>query len=148
MIILIISSANNNRQYGSIFYLDSLILYHDSIPEPDTCYALQNLHLVTKDTFNITIAWTDTSAMCWQMEYGEHGYVLGSDTCYITTDTMLVLTRLTPSTEYDIWGNLIRRIRESTGDVVEESFWSYDEEGRVVWEEYLSNAGSASINWR
>ena len=103
LIILIISSANNNRQYGSLFYLDSLILYHDSIPRPDTCHAIQNLHLLTKDTFNITVAWTDSSAMCWQMEYGEHGYVLGSDTCYITTDTMLVLTRLTPSTEYDIY---------------------------------------------
>ncbi len=103
LIIVIISSANNNRQYGSIFYLDSLILYHDSIPEPDTCYALQNLHLVTKDTFNITIAWTDTSAMCWQMEYGAQGYVLGSDTCYILTDTMAVLSSLQPSTTYDIY---------------------------------------------
>ena len=101
LIILIISSANNNRQYGSLFYLDSLILYHDSIPRPDTCHAIQNLHLLTKDTFNITVAWTDSSAMCWQMEYGEHGYVLGSDTCYITTDTMLVLTRLTPASLVD-----------------------------------------------
>ena len=56
------------------------------------------------NTHSATITWQYYAMpLCWQMEYGEHGYVLGSDTCYITTDTMLVLSRLKPSTEYDIY---------------------------------------------
>ncbi len=104
LVIMIISSAGEGRQRGSVLYVDSLILYHDIISNPDTCCDVQNVQVLHTDSMNAVIGWSnDTSVVHWEVEYGERGYVAGSSTCSIVTDTTITLSNLHPSTAYDVY---------------------------------------------
>ena len=51
----------------------------------------------------------------------------------------------TTTYEYDLWGNLARKVYQATGDVVSETTYTYDDNGNILISETLTNAGSSAI---
>ncbi|MCQ2263619.1 MAG: T9SS type A sorting domain-containing protein [Bacteroidales bacterium] len=115
LIIMLISSASNNRQQGSALYLDNLMLVHETpvIPdepdEPDepvadTCDAASGLALIFVDTTQAVIAWSGENAPNnWQYGYNVAGFDITTEQLYSTSDTSITLENLVPDTEYDLY---------------------------------------------
>lgn len=109
LIVLLFSSASNNRQQGSYLCLDNLELW----PAPDTCASVFDIRLETSinDSLPTTIlSWTGSSQPDrWQVEYGHHGFLHGDGTVVETDETFFVISELenegilSPDTWYDFY---------------------------------------------
>lgn len=74
------------------------------IPEPDTCSAVFDLHLIDVDTMSATIGWSfEGDILDFEAEYGTQGFSLGSGTTIHPTESFLHLSNLQPDTYYDIY---------------------------------------------
>ena len=67
-----------------------------------------------------------------------------SDSVYVYHDGERFEDHTTVTYEYDIWGNLVREISESTGDVYSETSYTYDDNGNILVAETLNNYGSSA----
>ncbi|MCQ2284989.1 MAG: T9SS type A sorting domain-containing protein [Bacteroidales bacterium] len=105
LIIMLVSSANNNRQQGSAFYLDNLQLLTTSpIVEPDTCLGVTNLTVQTADTTHATISWNNIENPTeWQYTFDVEGFTPDNGTLFTATDSTVNLTDLTPGTDYEFY---------------------------------------------
>ena len=73
------------------------------IPEPDTCSAVFNLHIINIDTTHATIGWSfEGNPDHFEAEYGVQGFALGSGTHVGVSESFLHLSDLLPGTCYDI----------------------------------------------
>ena len=74
------------------------------IPDPDTCSAVFNLHVVNVDTTSATIGWAfEGNVFDFEVEYGAQGFTQGSGTTLHPSESFLYLTDLQPDTYYDIY---------------------------------------------
>ena len=106
LIIFLFSSANTLPQQGSALYLDNLQLWAQPsvIPEPDTCSAVFDLHVIDVDTMSATIGWSfEGDILDFEAEYGTQGFTLGSGTTIHPTESFLHLSDLQPDTYYDVY---------------------------------------------
>ena len=84
------------------FHTDTLV--PPVIPDPDTCSAVFNLHLIEVDTMNATIGWSfEGSPDHFEAEYGTQGFSQGNGTTVGVTESFLHLSDLQPDTYYDIY---------------------------------------------
>lgn len=73
------------------------------IPEPDTCSAVFNLHIINIDTTHATIGWSfEGNPDHFEAEYGVQGFTLGTGTHVGVTESFLHISDLQPDTHYDI----------------------------------------------
>ena len=103
--ILLFSSANNNRQQGSVLYLDNLQLWTAAPEVPgDTCDAVTNLAIDYVDTALASISWDyDSNPDHWEAEYGVQGFAHGSGDVVTTINNSIILSALQPDTYYDVY---------------------------------------------
>lgn len=105
LIVLLISSASENRQQGSYLCVDNLQLWQDSIgvSEPDTCASIVGLTAVA-DIHEARLEWGTTAAVDgYELEYGVAGFVQGSGTMIYPTGDTAELTGLAANTAYDVY---------------------------------------------
>lgn len=68
------------------------------------CPPVSNIVASNIDTSTLTVTWTDHStALAWDVEYGPHGFAMGTGVQLYTTTTAVTLTGLASSTLYDIY---------------------------------------------
>lgn len=112
LIIMLISSASNDRQQGSALYLDNLTLIHENPDTPDdpdeptadTCEAASELVLVTIDTTHATISWSgENTPLNWQYCYDLAGFDLDAAQPVSLSDTAVTLENLAADTEYEFY---------------------------------------------
>lgn len=102
LIIFLLSSANISPQQGSALYIDNLQLWGHE--RADTCSAVLNLHLIDADTTHATIGWGfEGNPDNFEVEYGVHGFALGSGTTVYVSESFLHLSNLQPDTQYDVY---------------------------------------------
>ena len=123
LIVLIVSSASENRQQGSYLCVDNLRLWHDStgVELPDTCASIVAL-AATADIHEAVVAWNATSAVDgYELEYGPTGFTQGSGTMLYPSTTTATLTSLVANTAYDVY---VRTVCNGTtyGDWASTSF--------------------------
>ena len=90
-----------------------------------------------------------------ESEYGSESYAYAYDelgrwktqeyTSVYDYDGDYIKIVSTTEYEYDIWGNLSKEVCQSTGDVVTETAYTYDDHGNLLISETLNNAGSSAI---
>lgn len=84
LIVLLVSSASNERVQGSYLCVDNLSLMLDtaSVAEADSCASITWMEAVTEtyDAFpEMALHWTGSSQPDhWEIEYGPQGFMLGS----------------------------------------------------------------------
>ena len=73
-------------------------------PIPD-CPPVSNIVLSGLDSNLLTVVWSENgNATSWEVEYGVHGFTLGTGTTVIVNTTpSYTITGLTPNTEYDVY---------------------------------------------
>ena len=99
LIILLFSSAGNNRQQGSYLCIDNLMLW----PAPDTCADVTGLSAVP-DIHEAVLSWNVSDSVDgFELEYGPAGFASGTGTTGTTTATTLTLSALAASTTYDVY---------------------------------------------
>ena len=99
LIVLILSSASQNMQQGSVLWVDNLVLWST----PDTCAAITGIN-ATAGIHDATLAWSTTDpADAFELEYGQAGFVPGSGNAVTTTGTTYTLDGLTAATQYVVW---------------------------------------------
>ena len=115
LIVLLVSSANNERAHGSYLCVDNLNLMFDttSVVEEDTCASVLNLMAINTayDAFPlIELQWTGSSQPDhWQIEYGPQGFTLGNGTLATSNDCTFAIYELEnqgllqPNTWYDFY---------------------------------------------
>ncbi len=137
----------------NVVYVDSVAI--DLIP---SCQKPNHLHSVGVTATTADIAWNERNlATTWEVEYGSHGFVLGTGTRLTTTTNPLSLSGLNPSTSYDFY---VRSICSTT----DTSDWSidvgnfntrqnpgvipyfYDFESPLEWENWQTNSNT-NVNW-
>ena len=99
LIVLILSSASQNMQQGSVLWVDNLVLWS----APDTCAAISAINATT-GIHDATLTWSTTDpADAFELEYGTVGFEPGSGNSITTTNTTLVIDGLNASTQYNVW---------------------------------------------
>ena len=109
LIILLFSSAGNNRQQGSYLCVDNLMLW----PAPDTCATVVDMELVNRvyDAFpEMALEWDGSyQPDHWEVEYGPYGFQHGSGTLVETNESYFAIFELEnahilrPNTWYDFY---------------------------------------------
>ncbi len=80
-------------------YIDDI--YIDLIP---SCKRPDNVAASNIDMTSANISWTERgTATSWEIEYGPHGFTLGSGTNISVTQNPYTLTNLTSATNYDVY---------------------------------------------
>jgi len=101
LIIMLISSANGDRQQGSSLYLDALSLVHID-HTVDTCSAIFNLALTAVDTTSAQLSWQNDGAPDhFEIEYWNED--LSSVNSLTTTTNYVILSNLLPDTQYEFY---------------------------------------------
>ncbi len=115
LIVLIISSANDNRMQGSYLCVDNLTLWGDTATAAaeDNCVRVLYLEVatITYDAFpEMELHWTsNTQPDHWELEYGPQGFVHGNGTTVSLTETRFGIYELEsqgllqPNTWYDFY---------------------------------------------
>jgi hypothetical protein len=84
------------------FHTDTLV--PPVIPDPDTCSAVFNLHVIEVDTNSATIGWAfEGDVLDFEAEYGAQGFTQGSGTTLHPSESFMHLSNLQPGTCYDIY---------------------------------------------
>ena len=106
LIILLVSSASENREQGSYLCVDNLRLWQDTagvVPPPDTCVGVTGLAAVPS-VYNASLSWsTVAGAVGYELEYGAAGFAQGSGTMVYPTGNTAVLNGLAANTTYDVY---------------------------------------------
>ena len=107
LVVLLVSSASENREQGSYLCLDNLWLWQDTTgvvpPPPDTCVGVTGLAAVP-GVYNASLSWnTVAGAVGYELEYGTTGFTLGSGTMVYPTSNAAVLNGLAANTSYDVY---------------------------------------------
>ena len=105
LIVLIVSSASENRQQGSYLCIDNLMLWHDSTGTvlPDTCAAI-TWFSATPGIHDAAINWSAGGIVgSYEMEYGVAGFTQGEGTSVYLTNNTYSLTNLDANTSYDVY---------------------------------------------
>ena len=88
--------TSSSYEYG---YLDDLTL--ELIPD---CPAVSNVTQVGSDQSSLTLTWTENgSATSWNIEYGPHGFTLGTGSTDVAIAVPHTIANLSANTEYDIY---------------------------------------------
>ena len=115
LIVLLVSSANNERAHGSYLCVDNLNLMFDttSVVEEDTCASITWMEAVNVayDAFpQMELHWTGSSQPDhWQIEYGPQGFTHGNGTLATSNDCTFAIYELEnqgllqPNTWYDFY---------------------------------------------
>lgn len=135
------------------FYIDSVNI--DLIPACQT----PNRLTVSNTTYNsAVIGWNPRSyATQWQVEYGPHGFMLGTGTRMVVSTNPVTLTGLTPSSFYDIYIRTICGIGDTSAWAVAVGYFNtqqvpasvpyfYDFESATEWENWQTNSNT-TVNW-
>ena len=142
LIVLIVSSASENRQQGSYLCIDNLMLWHDSTGTvlPDTCAAI-TWFSATPGIHDAAINWSAGGIVgSYEMEYGVAGFTQGEGTSVYLTNNTYSLTNLDANTSYDVylrtvcndsiygdWSSLLPFIvgdNSFTGDFIPSNYYS------------------------
>ncbi len=109
LIVLLFSSAGNNRQQGSYLCVDNLMLW----PAPDTCATVVDMELsnVVFDAFpEMVLEWYGSyQPDHWEVEYGPYGFQHGTGTLVETDEPYFEIYELEnagvlrPNTWYDFY---------------------------------------------
>lgn len=109
LIVLLFSSAGNNRQQGSYLCVDNLMLW----PAPDTCATVVDMELsnVVFDAFpEMVLEWNGSyQPDHWEVEYGPYGFQHGTGTFVETDEPYFEIYELEnagvlrPNTWYDFY---------------------------------------------
>ena len=105
LLVFLFSSANNNRQQGSVLYLDNLQLWTYVPEDPeDSCALVTNLAVDYVDSTLASLSWTyNETPDHWEAEYGLQGFTQGNGTTTTTANNSLILSELQPDTYYDVY---------------------------------------------
>lgn len=109
LILMLVSSANNNRQQGSAFTIDDLTLTSvgetpPTPPEPDTCGSIVGLTVNYVDSMQADISWNNLEIPeSWQYLLDTAGFTPDEANAIAHTDSALALTGLQPDTYYDFY---------------------------------------------
>lgn len=148
-----IVSQPQGSSVTNYFYVDSVVV--DLIP---SCQRPNHLRTAAVTATTADVSWTEhNSTTTWQIEYGVHGFVLGTGTRITTTANPTTLTGLTPSTAYDFYVRSICTLTDT-------SLWSiapgqfntqqnpatipyyYDFETPDEWDNWQTSSNT-TINW-
>ena len=107
LIVLLVSSASENREQGSFLCVDNLRLWQDTTgvvpPTPDTCVGVVGLAVVP-GIHNASLSWNAVAgAIGYELEYGTAGFAHGSGTAVYPTSNTAVLNGLAANTAYDVY---------------------------------------------
>ena len=100
-------------------YLDDVTL--DYLP---SCFRLESVELdptATQGSTYLTLSWQDASSLSYQVQYGTHGFALGTGTMLSTTTNTITITGLASSTAYDVYVRKICTVGD-TSDWVSATF--------------------------
>lgn len=87
---------------GSVCY-DGFDLTVNCIPAP-TCRKPMDVTVSNTTATDVTLSWTEMgSATTWEIEYGNHGFTLGTGTLVSTTSNPYTISSLTTGTAYDFY---------------------------------------------
>ena len=115
LIVLLVSSASNERAQGSYLCVDNLSLMLDtaSVAEADSCASITWMEAVTEtyDAFpEMALHWTGSSQPDhWEIEYGPQGFTHGNGTLATSNDCTFAIYELEnqgllqPNTWYDFY---------------------------------------------
>lgn len=115
LIVLLVSSANNNRAHGSYLCVDNLNLLLDttSVVETDSCASVLWMEAVNVvyDAFpEYVLEWLGSSQPDhWEVEYGPQGFTLGNGITAISNECSFAIYELEeqgilqPNTWYDFY---------------------------------------------
>lgn len=113
LVVIIVSSASENRQQGSYLCIDNLMLWPapPEPEEPDTCASVINLTLedhAYDGEPQMVLTWQGSSQPDnWQIEYGPQGFELGSGTLVTTNEAFFEIYPLentfNPNTWYEFY---------------------------------------------
>ena len=150
--ITFVSSSADGNTNNSV-YLGTVEV--DLIPP---CPSPNNLTVTNNTASSAELGWNPRStAAAWQVEYGAHGFVLGTGTRITTTNNPLVITGLSASSHYDFY------VRNICG-VGDTSIWSrtpgsfftlqnpasvpyfYDFENATEWDNWQT-VSNTNVNW-
>lgn len=68
---------------------------------PDTCPNITGLVTLNVDTTSATLTWSDVSNL-YEIEYGPHGFAIGSGTLQSVNTNQVTLNGLQPASQYDM----------------------------------------------
>ncbi len=151
--ITFVSTCIDPSAYYNYVYLDSVAI--ELIP---SCQRPNRLRASAITANGATLQWNERNlSTTWQVEYGPHGFVMGTGTRVITSSNPLTVSGLLPSTVYDFY---VRTICSSS----DTSLWSatpgqfvtrqnpasvpyfYDFETSEEWGNWQTNSNT-TINW-
>ena len=143
LIIMLISSASQNREQGSYMCVDNLRLWHDStgVVLPDTCANIVGL-TATPDIHEAVLNWSATGVVdSYELEYGTAGFAHGSGTMMYPTAGTATLTGLDANTAYDVY---VRTVCNATtyGDWASVGFATLPDTCASVWDLRVRDACS------
>jgi len=99
----LISSASDYIQQYSALYVDNLVVTEYDSTEV-LCASPYFIAVTAVDTVSATLNWVSfETPNSWDVEYGLHGFTLGTGTSSNLTDEELTLTGLQPDTYYDVY---------------------------------------------
>lgn len=80
------------------------------------CIAPAHVRLASRDTSSATITWRTSQAPAYRIEYGLHGFTLGTGDTITTNTRSITLTNLQPSTSYDVYITALCDTTQSTSE--------------------------------
>ena len=97
--ITFVSTCIDPSAYYNYVYLDSVAI--ELIPN---CQRPNRLRAAAVTANSATLQWNERNlSTTWQVEYGPHGFVMGTGTRVITSSNPLTVSGLLPSTVYDFY---------------------------------------------
>lgn len=99
LVIMLVSSASENRQQGSYLCMDNLTLWPAAITCPDIM-----MPSVEAGIHDALVSWNDSDSVeGYELEYGASGFTLGTGIEATTTATSFTLEGLESNTTYDVY---------------------------------------------
>jgi len=93
-------TIDGNHYNFNYWYIDDVSITAMSSP----CFIPVEIGCSNITATSIDITWVDpSSAISWEIEYGESGFIQGTGTSLSTTNNPTTISGLTPSTNYDFY---------------------------------------------
>ena len=117
-----------------IYNEDGAALSHTVITYNEDGYQLTYLYESQDDYNSYQYTYDELGRLRTQVEDNKYTYDTGDSWEGHATTTY----------EYDVWGNLVKEVYQSTGDVYTETNYTYDDNGNLLISETLGNVGKSA----
>lgn len=134
LVVLLISSCNENRLQGSTLYVDQLVLNHSDIIIDDPCMAPTSVAATNITANSADITWQqEGDVQQWEYSYGLADFNFDPNITSVANTASVTLNGLSPLTAYDFY---IRSVcnESSSSDWVKINFQTLYNDGVADYE--------------